>query len=151
VAQKIAGELGEAAKAFRESRVGISVDPVVEVPIRMRKQVKRAKVTYASGLDHLSYRDPEPRKQRIRGEVAKRRNEHERTKPIKRVGKPFNAKHPGRCTLCHKRFGQNIVICKASTGYAHEDCSNPTAPSKDMTPARQAIRDTIAASRYSAV
>lgn len=154
MAQKIAGELGEAAKAFRESRRGIPVDPVIEVPIRMRKQVRRAKVNDPQGRTHMGYPEVDERaarKRRVRAEAAKRRRENERSKPVKRIGTPFKAKHPGRCSLCHKRFGRGILICKASTGYAHEDCSDPTGAARAMTPARQAIRDQIAASRFSAV
>lgn len=154
-------------KAFLERRAGVPVPPCPPLK-KFTGRINGRPVNEPGASEHPTWvvsEDPEQRaiarrayvarRREIRAELTKRLAErHRRTDlPIEKVGRAFPSKFLGRCVACHVRFGKRTMIAKADPlGYVHVDCFNiEVAPERApvMTPARQAVRDAVAASRYS--
>ena len=157
--QKIAGDLGEAAQAFKDARQGIPVPPVIVVPIRMRRQVRLRAVNEPGGYErHPSMALDEAaaeRRQAIRSARMKRRMEGERKTRrdatfAQAVSRPFKAKKRGTCKVCHKRFGPKTLIAKSRlAGYVHASCATGFETKRELSTGREATVEAIRASKYS--
>ena len=154
--QRIAGQPGEALARFAAERRSFPVPPIPQVNTVIA-EIELPKVTEPGISLHPTWKvtEPEPRTRRRRRrampESPKKRAERLRTTPATRVGRAFRSRYDGTCRACGAHFEADAMIAKADPkGFVHVDCYDPAASEpKEMTPTRQAVRDIIAASRFS--